>query len=43
MKLSSLPYFEKWFVLGVILGVIAGLAAITFYLLLHFFRVFIPN
>jgi CIC family chloride channel protein len=38
MKLSSLPYFEKWFVLGVILGVIAGLAAITFYLLLHFFE-----
>ncbi|AWR96207.1 CBS domain-containing protein [Acidianus sulfidivorans JP7] len=37
-SLSSLPYYEKWLILGVILGVVAGLAAITFYLLLHLFE-----
>lgn len=38
VKLSSLPYFEKWFILGAILGVVAGLAATVFYLLLHIFE-----
>ncbi|WCM37801.1 CBS domain-containing protein [Sulfolobus islandicus] len=38
MNLSSLPYFEKWFILGIFLGVIAGLTATTFYLLLHLFE-----
>ncbi|BDC00123.1 chloride channel protein [Saccharolobus caldissimus] len=37
-KLTSLPYFEKWFILGVIMGVISGLAATVFYLLLHLFE-----
>ncbi|MFP3226988.1 MAG: chloride channel protein, partial [Sulfolobaceae archaeon] len=37
-RLSSLPYFEKWFILGVLMGVIASIAATTFYLLLHFFE-----
>ncbi|BAB67520.1 chloride channel protein [Sulfurisphaera tokodaii] len=35
MFLSSLKYYEKWAILGVILGIVAGLAATTFYLLLH--------
>ncbi|QKR00177.1 chloride channel protein [Metallosphaera tengchongensis] len=34
-RLSSLPFFEKWFILGIVLGVIAGLAAVLFYLLLR--------
>lgn len=38
INLSSMPYFQKWFILGVILGVIAGFAAITFYVLLHLFE-----
>jgi len=28
-----MAYFEKWFLLGVIAGIIAGLAAATFYIL----------
>ena len=34
-KLWSLPYFEKWLLLGVILGVVAGLSALTFYFALR--------
>lgn len=30
-RLNSLPYLEKWLVLGVILGVVAGLSSLTFY------------
>ncbi len=37
-KLISLPYFEKWFILGAIMGVISGLAATVFYFLLHLFE-----
>ncbi|MCE4623666.1 MAG: chloride channel protein [Caldisphaeraceae archaeon] len=37
-RISSLPYFEKWFILGLILGIIAGLAATTFYELLRIFE-----
>jgi len=33
-----MAYFEKWFILGVIAGIIAGLAAATFYILLHLFE-----
>jgi|GEM_PF-4026002 len=36
--LTSLPYFEKWLILGVIMGVISGLAATVFYLLLLLFE-----
>ncbi|BBG24814.1 Voltage-gated ClC-type chloride channel ClcB [Sulfuracidifex tepidarius] len=32
---DRLHYFEKWFILGAIVGVVAGLAATTFYELLH--------
>ncbi|WP_338599269.1 chloride channel protein [Sulfolobus tengchongensis] len=43
-NLSSLPYFEKWLILGIILGIVAGLAATSFYLLLHFFEsLFLSN
>nr|WP_220375632.1 hypothetical protein [Pyrobaculum aerophilum] len=35
---GRLNYFEKWFFLGVIAGVIAGLAAVVFYNLMHFFE-----
>jgi len=31
LRLGSLPYFEKWLLLGVILGVVAGLSALAFY------------
>ncbi|GGP20880.1 chloride channel protein [Thermocladium modestius] len=30
-RLNSLPYLEKWLVLGVILGIVAGLSSLTFY------------
>ena len=33
-----MAYFEKWFILGVIAGIMAGLAAATFYILLHLFE-----
>jgi len=36
--LTSPPYFEKWLILGVIMGVISGLAATVFYLLLLLFE-----
>ena len=37
-RLSSLPYFEKWLILGILLGVVAGFASTVFYLLLHVFE-----
>ena len=37
-KLSSLSYFEKWLILGIILGIVIGLADTTYYLLLHLFE-----
>lgn len=30
-KLTELSYFEKWFILGAIIGVVAGLGALVFY------------
>jgi CIC family chloride channel protein len=30
-RLQSLPYFEKWFVLGLIIGVVAGIGATALY------------
>jgi len=38
MRLSSLPYYEKWLIMGVVIGVVAGFAAITFSLLLKLFE-----
>lgn len=38
MKLASMPYYEKWFILGAIIGVVAGLTAVTFYTLLQLFE-----
>ncbi len=35
LGLGSLPYFEKWLLLGVILGVVAGLSALAFYFALR--------
>jgi len=35
-RISSLPYYEKWFILGVLIGVVAGLATIVFRVLLDF-------
>ncbi|MGC9072208.1 MAG: chloride channel protein [Acidilobus sp.] len=32
MDLSRLPYFERWFIAGIIIGVVIGLAALALYL-----------
>jgi len=37
VKISSLPYFEKWLILGIILGIVIGLLVILFYFLLNVF------
>ncbi|SMD31368.1 chloride channel protein [Picrophilus oshimae] len=37
-KLSSLPYFEKWFIMGLIIGIISGLGATIFYFSIRFFE-----
>ncbi|BDR92395.1 chloride channel protein [Vulcanisaeta souniana] len=31
MRIRELPYFVKWFILGTVIGVVAGLSALTFY------------
>ncbi|MGC8542862.1 MAG: chloride channel protein [Vulcanisaeta sp.] len=31
MKIGELPYFSKWFILGIVIGIVAGLSALTFY------------
>ncbi|WP_349681918.1 chloride channel protein [Caldivirga sp. UBA161] len=36
MHISELPYYVKWFIMGVVIGVVAGLSALTFYLALKF-------
>jgi len=38
VKLVSMPYYEKWFILGAIIGVVAGLTAVTFCILLQLFE-----
>ena len=35
-NISELPYYIKWFILGIIVGVVAGLSALTFYFTLKF-------
>mgnify|MGYP001772626894 FL=1 len=36
MRIAEMPYFTKWFILGVVIGVVAGLSALTFYAALKF-------
>lgn len=36
-KISELPYFQRWLILAVIIGVIAGLGALLFYYSIIFF------
>jgi len=38
MRFSSLSYFEKWFVMGLIIGVVAGLGALAFYFSIRLFE-----
>ncbi|BAB59235.1 hypothetical protein [Thermoplasma volcanium GSS1] len=37
-NLSRLPYFEKWFIMGLIIGVISGLGALAFYFAIKLFE-----
>ncbi|ABW01025.1 chloride channel protein [Caldivirga maquilingensis] len=36
MNISELPYYVKWFILGIVIGVVAGLSALAFYFTLKF-------
>ncbi len=38
LRLSSLPYFEKWFIMGIIIGIISGLGALAFYFAIRLFE-----
>ncbi|WP_243679198.1 chloride channel protein [Vulcanisaeta distributa] len=31
MRIRELPYFTKWFILGIVIGVVAGFSALAFY------------
>jgi len=37
LNISSLPYFEKWFIMGIIIGIISGLGALAFYFAIQLF------
>ncbi len=39
LKLSSLPYFERWFIVGAIIGVVAGFGALAFYFAIRLFEI----
>jgi CIC family chloride channel protein len=39
LKLSSLPYFERWFIVGAIIGVVAGFGALAFYFTIRLFEI----
>ena len=39
LKLSSLPYFQRWFIVGAIIGVAAGLGALAFYYAIRLFEI----
>ena len=39
LKLSSLPYFERWFIVGAIIGVVAGAGALAFYYAIRLFEI----
>ena len=36
MRIGELPYYVKWFILGIVIGVAAGLSALAFYYALKF-------
>ena len=38
LRISTLPYFEKWFIMGLIIGIISGLGATAFYFSIRFFE-----
>lgn len=38
MKLADLPYFERWLVMGSILGIISGISSLTFYFSIRLFE-----
>ncbi len=39
LKLSSLPYFERWLIVGTIIGVVAGVGATLFYFAIRLFEI----
>ncbi len=39
LKLSSLPYFEKWFIVGAIIGIVSGFGALAFYYAIRLFEI----
>jgi CIC family chloride channel protein len=39
LKLSSLPYFQRWFIVGTIIGVVAGFGALAFYFAIKLFEI----
>ncbi len=39
LKLSSLPYFQRWFVVGAIIGVFAGLGSLAFFFAIRLFEI----
>jgi len=43
MKISDLPYFEKWFIIGTLLGIISGFASLAFYYLIKIFEILFLN
>ncbi len=38
LKLSSLPYFQRWFIVGAIIGIVAGFGALAFYYAIRLFE-----
>ena len=39
LKLSSLPYFQRWFIVGAIIGIVAGFGALAFYYAIRLFEI----
>ncbi|WP_337860127.1 chloride channel protein [Ferroplasma sp.] len=38
LKLSSLPYFQRWFIVGSLIGVVAGMGSLAFYFAIRLFE-----
>ena len=36
MRIGELPYFTRWFILGIVIGITSGLSALAFYFVLKF-------